>query len=126
MSRDRLFERRGVDAAVIAGNEAQPRAGGEEFHCATFVLDHMRAGVAVHISVGRRQGRQAQGVGRGAGGHDEGAHRRAEEFAERRIEFTGPRIIAVGFLRPIVGGRDRGEQFGSDACGIVAVEGVGR
>ncbi len=85
----------------------------------------MRTRMRIDIAVGRRQRREAQRVGRGAGGHDEGPHRGAEELTEGRIQLQRPGIIAVGFLRTIVGGREGGQQFRGDARGVVAVERVG-
>ncbi len=122
---ERGGERRRRETAVLAGQQRELRAAGEEARGAALVHGDVRLVVGEDRPVRRAERGERQRVGRGAGGHGEGAHRGAEELAERAVEALRPLVVAVGARQPVVGGVERREELRTGAAGVVAEESQG-
>ena len=117
---ERRPEGRGLEPAMLAGEERELRSAREESRGAALVDRDMRLLVREDRSIGRTQGGEAQGVGRGAGRDRERARFGTEERAEGAVEARGPLVLPVRLGESTVGALEGGEDLGAGGGGVVA------
>src|SRR5207253_3208883 len=117
---ERRPEDGGLEPAVFAGEERELRSAREESRGAALVDRDMRLLVREDRSIGRTQGGEAQGVGRGAGRDRERARFGTEERAEGAVEARGPLVLPVRLGESTVGALEGGEDLGAGGGGVVA------
>jgi len=116
----------GPDLPRGRGQSEQLRPSREEFRRAAFVRDDVCAGVAINASVGRRNLRQGQGVGRSAGGNRVDQNLRLEQIRHHAGQALSKGIRAVRTRRRGIRRLNRRQDGRAYRGDVVATEIAGQ
>ena len=108
------------ELAADAGQPDELEAAAEELRRAAFVGDDVGFGVAQHAAPGRRDMRERQRIGGGAGRHDEDRNLALEDLAKPALDALCCIVIAIAERETGVGRENRVKDFRSDSRGVVA------
>jgi hypothetical protein len=115
-------QRLGAQPAVLLGERHDLGAAGIELPGPALALVHVTDVSAVDRAVGRRDQRQGERVGRGAGRHRLHEAAGLEQLGEDALEARGDRVGAVRRRGAGVRRLDRREDLGGDAGDVVAAQ----
>ena len=112
----------GMQPAVLFGERHDLGAAGIELPCPALAVVHVADRGAVDRTVGRRDQRQRERVGRGPGRHRLHEAAGLEQLGEDVLEARGDRVGAVRRRGAGIRRLDRGEDLGRDAGDVVAAQ----
>ena len=102
----------GVDLGVGAAQQRQARAAGKELGRAAFVIGDMALRMTQHAAPGRRQRREAERIGGGAGRHQQHVDLALEDVGQLAAHLRRTLVGAVGLRLAVAGRRQRSQDLG--------------
>ncbi len=112
----------GVELGGGAIEQRQARAAAVELGRAAFIVGDVAVRMAQHAAPGRRQRRQRQRIGGGAGGHQQHVDLVLEDLGQAAFDPQGDVVGAVGGGLSLIGVQQRGQYLRAGAGGVVTGE----